>query len=74
MTPLHHIRVNVFRVTQVEMAAIAGVRQSTVSRWDNGANEPTRRKLQRIRDEAIRRGLQWDDRWFFSTHSGGQAA
>lgn len=51
--------------TQAAFAAIAGVTQATVSRWERGEFEPTREQLQRIRDEAIRRGLKWDDRMFF---------
>lgn len=59
------IRRNVFRVTQIEMAQIAGVKQPTISRWERGLREPGISHLQRIRAEARRRKLRWDDRWFF---------
>jgi transcriptional regulator with XRE-family HTH domain len=65
MNQLERIRRVVFGVTQAAMAEIAGVQQSTVSRWEKGLRAPTQRQLQRIRNEAIRRGLPWDDRWFF---------
>lgn len=72
MNTLKHIRRNVFQATQEEMASIAGVEQPTVSRWEAGVNEPSLRHLKRIRAEARRRNLSWDDNWFFST--GGRAA
>ena len=65
MNLLRHIRVNVFKVTQAEMAAIAGARQSTVSRWESGEFAPSMTYLQRIRAEALRRKLSWSDSWFF---------
>lgn len=65
MNQLHRIRCRVFRATQIEMAAIAGVRQSQVSRWENGLRRPSLREMERIRAEARKRGLPWDDRWFF---------
>jgi len=64
MNAMTHIRKNVFRVTQIEMASIADVAQSTISRWENGG-EPTQAEMARIRLEAIRRAIPWDDRWFF---------
>ena len=69
MNPLLHIRKNVFDVTQVEMAAIAEVSQGTVSKWESGALAPDRHELGRIRQEAARRGLTWDDAWFFEAPS-----
>jgi transcriptional regulator with XRE-family HTH domain len=67
MNPLLHIRKNVFAVPQTEMAEIAAVSQGTVSKWENGALAPDRNELERIRSEAARRGLTWDDSWFFET-------
>lgn len=66
MTPLEHIRRDVFRATQAEMGRLAGVRQATWSRWERGLREPTRVHLDRIRAEARRRKLRWDDGWFFA--------
>lgn len=65
MSRLLYIRRHIFGVTQVEMAAIAGVRQSQVSRWENGHRRPSIVELERIRTEAVKRQLAWDDRWFF---------
>lgn len=65
MNPMLHIRTVVFKVTQAEMGEIAGAGQAAVSRWENDATNPTRSQMQRIRFEATRRGLDWDDSWFF---------
>jgi predicted transcriptional regulator len=65
MSSLLHVRKNVLRITQSEMAALTGARQATVSRWETGELEPDRLQLRAIREEAIKRGLAWDDRWFF---------
>lgn len=65
MNVMHEIRTRVFRISQVEMAKIADVRQSTVSRWENGSAEPGLSELIRIRTEASRRRLKWRDAWFF---------
>lgn len=67
MNPLLHIRKNVFGLTQAEMAVIAVVSQGTVSKWEAGALAPDADELKRIRAEATKRGLPWDDRWFFET-------
>ncbi len=63
--PMIRIREQVFRVNQIAMAEIAGVAQSTVSRWENGEAVPDLAALRRIREEAARRGLMWHDSFFF---------
>jgi len=65
MGPIAHIRRNIFRMTQAAFGALAGVTQATVSRWEAGESEPNRDEMERIRTEALQRGIQWDDRWFF---------
>ena len=65
MSEMAHIRRDVFKVTQRAFAQIVGATQGTVSRWEAGEFEPSREQLSRIRDEARRRGLKWDDAWFF---------
>lgn len=65
MGQIAHIRRHVFGVSQAALAAIAGVTQATVSRWESGDSEPTRAEMARIRSEAMTRGFEWDDRWFF---------
>lgn len=62
MNSLRHIRCEVFRITQEEMAKIAGVRQATISRWEAGITDPSLRHIRRIRTEARKRRLHWDDR------------
>jgi len=62
MNPLRHIRCVVFRITQEEMAKICRVRQATISRWEAGITDPSLRHIRRIRTEARKRRLQWDDR------------
>ncbi|MGC8534892.1 MAG: helix-turn-helix domain-containing protein [Rhizomicrobium sp.] len=63
--PLFRIRKDVLHLTQNEMAALAGTTQATVSRWENGMLDPTRDQLSLIREEALRRGIEWRDSWFF---------
>jgi transcriptional regulator with XRE-family HTH domain len=68
MNAIHHIRCNVFGVTQKDFASFAGVQQSTVSRWENGTAVPSLAELQSIRKAAAKRKLKakWDDRLFFA--------
>jgi predicted transcriptional regulator len=65
MSELHHIRTEILKASQRELAAIAGVTQATVSRWETGELEPSRDELSRIRNEVMKRKLRWNDRWFF---------
>lgn len=65
MRPITVIRRRVFEVSQAEFASIAGTTQSTVSRWEGGALAPDQYEMVRIRTEAQRRSLDWDDSWFF---------
>jgi transcriptional regulator with XRE-family HTH domain len=65
MSAMIHIRKTVLKVSQRELAAISGVTQTTVSRWEAGSLEPSRDEMLRIRDEARRRRVKWNDRWFF---------
>lgn len=54
-------------LSQVEFAAIAGVAQPTVSKWEAGVLHPNRDEMARIRAAAAERGLEWQDSWFFET-------
>lgn len=83
MNQMRHIRKNVFRLKQADFAALAGVTQATVSRWESGEWEPTREQLALIRCEAVKIGIAWDDALFFELPSplprsvgagGGEAA
>jgi predicted transcriptional regulator len=69
MSAIHRIRTEVFRVSQGEMARIAGVTQPTVSRWEAGASSPTLQEVERIRAAAKQRRLRWNDRFLFETPS-----
>lgn len=59
------IREKVFKCSQHEMAQIARVTQPTISKWENGLQVPLSTALKHIRTEAARRGIPWDDKWFF---------
>lgn len=65
MTPIRYIRTQVFKVRQAEFAAIAGVTQATVSRWERKGVAPSLDELSRIRDEAAERKILLRDKWFF---------
>lgn len=65
MNTLKHIRTKIFNVSsQADFAAEIEVAQSTVSRWENGA-APSLDEMQKVRAAAARRGLPWNDSWFF---------
>lgn len=63
---MKHIRTKVFEVTQSEFAALAGVTQASVSRWEKGV-APSLDEMRAIRQAAEDRGISWDDRFFFET-------
>ena len=65
MNAIRRIRTEVFGISQIEMARIARVRQATISRWEHEVNHPSLAHLNRIRAEAARRKLPWDDGWLF---------
>lgn len=70
MTTLRHIRQKVLKIPQAVFAEIAGTTQGTVSKWERGVLEPTLEQMARIRKEARRRGLEWQDEWFFEVPVG----
>jgi transcriptional regulator with XRE-family HTH domain len=72
MNALKHIRKNVFAITQAEFAAVAGVTQATVSRWENGV-APSLEDMQAIRTAAAERGIAWNDAVFFETPAAENA-
>jgi predicted transcriptional regulator len=74
MNPMQAIRLHVFRITQADMAVIAKVRQSVVSRWERGELEPRLSDLARIRAAAAARGLRWEDGWFFEAPEAPEEA
>ena len=62
---MKRIRTQVLKLSQMRLAEIAEVDQTTVSRWDRGQREPSRVEMARIRDYARTAGLKWSDKWFF---------
>lgn len=72
MTPMLHVRKAVLGISQAEMARIALVSQGTVSKWEAGELEPNRDQLGLIRSDIQRRGIEWDDGWFFDVPSGAK--
>ena len=70
MNAVEHIRKRIFKLKQAPFAAVAGVSQPTVSRWEQDdlpGSQPTRAEMDRIRSAALEQGLAWDDSWFFQT-------
>jgi len=65
MNAMHRLRTEVFHASQQEMARIAGVNQSTISKWESGAQIPLSTALGKIRDYAKRRYPKWQDSWLF---------
>lgn len=69
MNPIKHIRKNVLKMKQHEFAAVAGVNQATVSRWEKGELVPSLSEMAAIRAQAQgKRG--WNDRLFFEAPQG----
>lgn len=66
MSAIRHIRLKVFQATQADFAALAGVSQGTVSRWENGT-ALSLDEMKAIRKAAAERGIMWNDAWFFET-------
>lgn len=66
MSAIRFIRSEVFGVTQAEFAVLSGVTQATVSRWESGGS-PNLEELRAIRDAALKRGIEWQDEWFFTS-------
>lgn len=64
MSAIRYIRREVFKATQAEFAAMAGVTQASVSRWEAGG-APSLDEMQAIRKAASAREIEWDDAWFF---------
>lgn len=69
MTPARFIRVNVFGFdTQTEFARELGYEQPQISRFESGT--PFSSEAQsRIRKLALKRGIAWDNNWFFEVPS-----
>lgn len=65
MTAIEHIRRSVLQLSQAELARIASTSQATVSRWEAGELKPDISQMAAIRAEAKRRGIDWQDVWFF---------
>lgn len=77
MNAVEYIRTKVFKMTQAPFAAVAGVSQPTVSRWEQDSmpgSQPTRAEMENIRKAAMERGLPWDDSWFFQVPDDDEVA
>lgn len=64
MNEIRHIRKALFDVSQTDFAAILGVAQSTVSRWERGV-APSLEEMRAIRRAAFEREIAWNDSYFF---------
>ena len=65
MLAIQNIRKNVLSVTQADLARLCSVSQGTVSKWERGELAPDLAAMRAIREEAARRGINWDDALFF---------
>ncbi|MCV0352812.1 MAG: helix-turn-helix domain-containing protein [Nitratireductor sp.] len=66
MNAIRYIRKEIFDATQVEFAALIGVTQASVSRWERDVS-PSLDDMRKIRLAAAERGIDWDDGWFFQS-------
>lgn len=73
MSALRRIRKDVLSLSQAEIAALVGVSQGTVSKWENGELAPSLSEMAVIRSEALARGIDWNDEWFFELPSDPDA-
>lgn len=69
MQAFSFIRKTIFKLSQAEFAKVAGVTQATVSRWESGELIPSHDEMARIREEAEKRNIPWNDAWFFTAPS-----
>lgn len=66
LTPARYIREHIFEVaTQWEFAAMLGYEQATISRFETGTCPFSSGAQRKIRDLAAKRGIDWDNNWFF---------
>lgn len=65
MSAIAHIRKSVLGLSQAEVAALTGVTQATVSRWEKGELFPNLRELGVLRQAAREKDASFDDRLFF---------
>jgi DNA-binding transcriptional regulator YiaG len=71
MSRCKHIRTTVFGMTQTEFARMLGIRQSAV--WELESRDALPERHQHtIRNEAIKRGLEWRDEWLFQQPEAGK--
>lgn len=73
MNPIKNIRTNVLKMKQHEFAAVAGVNQGTVSRWEKGELTPSLAEMAAIR-EAAKSKRNWSDRLFFEAPQMARAS
>ncbi|MGX9120300.1 helix-turn-helix domain-containing protein [Mesorhizobium sp. BHbsci] len=73
MSAIRYIRREIFKATQAEFAALAGVTQASVSRWETGG-APTLDEMQAIRKAAADRQIEWNDAWFFEPAPSSEQA
>lgn len=64
MTKLKAIRKNVFGMKQVDFSGLVGVSQQAYSTAEKKDAMPHWYQVA-IREAAKKRGIEWDDRWFF---------
>jgi transcriptional regulator with XRE-family HTH domain len=74
MNLMLHIRKEVLRLSQAQLAEVAGVSQATVSRWERGQWEPNRDELARIWSWARENDVALSDAAFFAKPSEDRAA
>jgi hypothetical protein len=73
ITPARYIRERVFHIeTQTEFGELIGHHPSVICRFECGVRPLTRRAQESIRAAAKKRGIKWNDRWFFEVPNGAE--
>jgi hypothetical protein len=60
-----HVRICVFQMKQIDYAEMLGLEQAAVSFWETQGRFGSFESMVKVRTEALKRGISWNDLWFF---------